>query len=88
MPKILYALAYAVFVITPVSKGLVYMYFLYRTDLLTTVTGPWLLCSTVNCLFILAFWWPNVVKEVIATELASLQDEYRWEEERLKAEIN
>ena len=39
--------------------------------------------STINCIFILLVWYNTILTPYIEAEKAKLEQEYRWEEERL-----
>lgn len=88
MPGFLFGLTYFVFMFVPIAKSLVYMFFLYRTSLIETVAGPWLLLCTSNCIVIIALWWSDRVLVVVESQLESVALERRWEKERIeKAEL-
>jgi hypothetical protein len=79
MPAFLFGLTYFVFMIVPIMKSLVYMFFLYRTSLIETVAGPWLLLCTCNCIVIIALWWTDRVLIIVEMQITSVADERRWE---------
>ena len=69
-----------VFIWVPALKILIYLYFVYRTELLSTIAGPWLLFCTVNCLYILVAWYGTRVEPVIEEARAVYYREKVWEE--------
>lgn len=57
VPVILRVIVQVIFIVIPAGKTMLYLYYVYRTDLLDTPAGPWLLMCTVNCIFILLVWY-------------------------------
>ena len=82
LPKVLYVTVFAVFVVVPLGKVLIYLWFVYRTDLLTTIAGSWLLVGTVNSLYILLAWYGARIEPLVEEGMQQVKDEAIWEKER------
>ena len=82
MPKLLYVTLHLVFIWIPSVKAFLYMYFLYRTDLMGTAAAPFLLFSTINSVFILIVWYGIRVEPILEASQEGLEDEFRWIKER------
>lgn len=80
----LFTIVNTIFIYIPAGKTILYLYYVYRTTLLETVAGPWLLFCTVNCIFILLVWYYTRVEPVIDMTRQTVADELRWEEERIE----
>ena len=65
IPRMLYVTCYGVFVVVPIIKVLIYLWFVYRTDLLTSIAGSWLLVGTVNSLYILLVWYEPRIEPMV-----------------------
>ena len=65
------------------AKVLIYLVYVYRSSLLEGMTAPFLLMSTINCIFILLVWYNTIISPYLESTKEQLKNEYRWEEERL-----
>ena len=81
IPRVLYVTCFTVFVIVPIAKVLIYLWFVYRTDLLTTVAGSWLLVGTVNSLYILQAWYGARIEPLVEEGMTQVHNEAIWEKE-------
>ena len=43
------------------AKVLIYLVYVYRSSLLEGMTAPFLLMSTINCIFILLVWYNTII---------------------------
>ena len=83
VPKTIYIMLQLIYIIIPSAKCVLYIYFVFKTDMMDHIVGPWLLGCSVNCIFILLVWYRNHIMPWKESSKALLEDEYRWEKERL-----
>ena len=83
VPKMILFTCDFIFVYIPAAKVLIYLFYVYKSSLLEGTTAPFLLMSTITCIFILLVWYSYIISPYIDECKNQLKDEYRWEEERL-----
>ena len=66
----------------PAGKVFIYLYHVYRSSLLRQIAAPFLLMSTVNCIFILLVWYKTIVTPFLEKKQSELKEYYRWDMKR------
>ena len=56
----------------PGAKVFIYLIYVYRSSLLHQIAAPFLLMSTVNCIFILLVWYKTIVTPFLEKKLKEL----------------
>ena len=83
VPQLIFLTCNFIFVYIPMAKVLIYLDYVYRSPLLEGTSAPFLLMSTINCIFILLVWYNTIISPYLQATREQLKNEYRWEEERL-----
>ena len=83
VPQSIFFILKLIFLYLPIVKGLIYLIYWWRSALVSQIAGPWLLACTANCIFILGVWYWTHILAVVESYESTLEQEYKWEAERL-----
>ena len=66
VPKMILFTCDFIFVYIPAGKVVIYLFYVYRSSLLEGTTAPFLLMSTITCIFILLVWYNYLISPYIS----------------------
>ena len=71
--------------IIPVLKIITFVTALLMTDIWDTIVGPWLTACCFVAIFIMAVWYPTVLRKAVKDAKIKLKIEQEWEEVRMES---